>query len=577
VLVTDPAGPRPGALAFDEFVLDAARATCWRAGVEVALRPKAFALLSHLADNPGRVLSKAELLANVWPGVVVGDDSLSQCVNELRSALGERGQALIKTVARRGYRFDALVTPVAPPGAAAVRHRARWLRWAAACGVAAMLAWAALVGVEALRTPTGIDAHLANRRSLGVMPFADLGQPASPYLAEGITQEILTDLGRMPDTLVVAGGSATLGVRAGGVDVTRVGRDLGVRHVLTGSARRDGDHVEVTAQMARTDNGALLWSERFEYDRPADWNWARDVSQRVAAALDVKLGEAAFESVRRDARNGTAINEWMQGEYLIRRIRSRDDLLEARRHFERAVAADPQSVNALAALAWTHFNELLYRWSSSVPESLAVTRELAGRANALDPNHAMALSILGSARAFSGDYDMAMAYFRRALQHNPNSYTAHRDMAALLYWMVQLDEVPRYAEMAMRLGPMDPDNVAKAYSVLGFTQMIQGHDDEAYRSLRLSVQASPLFPGARTGLIAMAALTGRMDEAHRLVAELMRDRPDMTIAGLSRAGINRTPSFRAAHARYREGMRMAGLPEGQPQVATAAAAGQNKQ
>jgi DNA-binding winged helix-turn-helix (wHTH) protein/TolB-like protein/Tfp pilus assembly protein PilF len=573
VLVTDPAGPRPDVLAFGEFVLDAARATCMLAGVAVPLRPKAFALLLHLARNPDRVLSKTELLANVWPGVVVGDDSLSQCINELRAALGERGPALIRTVARRGYRFDAVVESGVPPPADPMRpvesakRAAGWSRWAAACGAALLLLLVGAPGVGELYAPAGIDVELANRRSLAVMPFADLGEPATPYLAEGITLEILTDLARLPDALIVTGGAPTPGARTIAADVRRYGRDLGVRHVLFGSARRDGERIQVIAQMARTDDGALLWSERFDYDRPADWNWVRDVSRRVAATLDVKLGEAAFDSVRRDARNGTAIDEWMRATYLKRRVRSRDDLLEARRHFEAAVAADPQSVNALAGLACTHLDEVVYRWSPSRTESFAAARELALRAIALDPNHAVALSILGDVAAFSSDFDTALDYIRRALQRNPNDYHVQRDISAVMYWSVRLDEVAPYAEMALRLGPMDPDNVAKAYSILGYTQLIQGHDEDAYRSLRLSVQASSMLPGPRSGLIAAAALTGRMDEAHRRVAELMRDRPDMTIAGLRRAGFIRTEAFRAAHARYLEGLRLAGLPEGAPALA----------
>jgi len=564
-------------------------------GTPIALRPKAELLLRAFLYAPGRLLSREALMDVVWPSTVVTDDSLVQCVGELRAALGDRSQTMIRTVPKRGYRFDTTVERVDAPAtiaatleadpipslpdaavAAAIARGARWSRWTAACGAGVLLLLVGGASVGVLHMPAGIDAELANRRSLAVMPFADLGEAGSPYLAEGITQEILTDLGRLPDALIVSAGTPVSGARTAARDVRRYGRELGVQHVLLGSARRDGERIEVIVQMTRTDDGALLWSERFDYDRPADWNWVRDVSRRVAASLDLKLGEAALDAVRRDARNGTAIDEWMRGAYLMRRVRSRDDLLEARRHFEAAVATDPQSVNALAALAGTHLSEIVHRWSPSRLESLAAARELAARAIALDPNHAVALSILGGAAAFGGEFDTALEYDRRALERNPNSYDAHRAMASLMYFMVRLDEVQPHAEMALRLGPMDPENVAISYSILGFSQMLRERDEDAYRSLRLSVQATPTLPGPRLGLIAAAALSGRTEESHRLLADFMRERPDMTIGGLKRAGLISSPAFAAAHARYMEGLRLAGLPEGTSTLAAASAPAQNR-
>jgi DNA-binding winged helix-turn-helix (wHTH) protein/TolB-like protein len=565
-----------------------------RDGAPIVLRPKAELLLRAFLYAPGRLLAREALMDVVWPSTVVTDDSLVQCVGELRAALGDRSQQLIRTVPRRGYRFDAKVERVDAPAtiaatleataqpaplaaeAPSVVRRDRLPRWVAACvaGVLLLLVGGASIGV--LQTRNGIDAELANRRSVAVMPFSDLGEAGSAYLAEGITQEILTDLGRLPDALIVTGGAPAPGTRSGAGDVRRYGREFGVQNVLLGSARRDGERIEVIVQMARTDNGALLWSERFDYDHPADWNWVRDVSRRVAASLDLKLGEAALDAVHRDARNGTAIDEWMRGAYLMRRVGSRDDLLEARRHFEAAVAADPQSVNALAGVAATQLSEITHRWSPARLESIATARELASRAIALDPNHEVALSILGGAAAFGGEFDTALDHYRRALQRNPNSYNAHRDMASLMYFMLRLDEVQPHAEMALRLGPMDPENVAISYSVLGFSQMLQGRDEEAYRSLRLSVQATPSFPGPRMGLIAAAALTGRTEEAHRLVVQFMRERPDMTIVGLRRAGLINSDAFRNAHARYIEGLRLAGVPEGTPTLAAASAPEANR-
>jgi DNA-binding winged helix-turn-helix (wHTH) protein/TolB-like protein len=279
VLATDLGGSHPDVLVFEDFRLDVPRAEFTRADKSVPLRPKAFALLLYLACNAGRVVSKAELLAQVWVGVVVTDDSLSQCVGELRAALGERGPSLIKTLPKRGYLFDTAVTggasavqPAARTGDAG--DPARFARpraglWAATAGAIVLALATLIIGVKTLDStkPVRIDAALAARRSIVVVPFTDMSSPKAPHFAEGVTQEIVNNLGRLPDALVVVGAASGSPPAASTMDARTIGRDFDVRHVLTGSVRRDAERTAIEVQMARSDTGALMWSERFEVDR----------------------------------------------------------------------------------------------------------------------------------------------------------------------------------------------------------------------------------------------------------------------------------------------------------------------
>jgi len=567
-----------GILTFAGFRLDPSRAELTRAGVAVPLRPKAFALLSYLTGHAGRILSKRELLVNVWPDVVVTDDSLSQCVVELRAALGDSDQDIVKTVPRMGYRFDAAVqlepAPAAatpPPEAAATLtaprpERPRSAPLIAACAV---LVCAISFGTAAMKSQTrpGIEASLAAGRSLAVIPFVDLSEPKAAYFAAGVTQEVITDLGRLDDALLVAAGDAYPLTASGSVDVRRVARELGVRHVLTGSVQRDGDRVRVHARLSRTDTGALEWSDRFEYEHVADWHWRGDISQRVAAALDDRLLEGAINATRHEVRSGEAIDEWMRGAYLAKRFTTHAELLRARRHFEQAIAADPQSTNALSGLAGTYIEEVVYRWATDRKRTLEAAKVYGRRAMAIDPNHQQALRALGNAHMFDADFDEAMGLFTRALQVNPNTAFAQRDMASVLMFTGRFDEALPYARASLRLAPLDLNNVWKSHAILGQSLLALGHDDEAREELRRAVDAGPAMANNHFMMAGIEAQRGDLAAARRYLADALRLRPGTTIASMRANASSPHPAYVANLERFRDGLRLVGLPEGAAEVA----------
>jgi len=201
-------------LAFDE-----ARACLMGPAGPVTLRRKSFDVLRYLIDHPERVVAKEELLETVWAGVTVGEDSLAQCVTEIRRALGPTGRDIVKTVQRRGY---LLSIPTPSPDEPASR------------------------GAEAA------DAlQLPDRASIAVLPFANLGgQPQDDYFSDGIAEDITTELSRFSELFVIARNSS-FQYNGKSIDVRQVGRELGVRYVLEGSVRRDASRVRITAQRHR--------------------------------------------------------------------------------------------------------------------------------------------------------------------------------------------------------------------------------------------------------------------------------------------------------------------------------------
>ena len=419
----------------------------------------------------------------MWPGVVVGDDSLTQCVAEVRTALGDRGgQSFIHTLPRLGYRSTCLcrrcqraqVVPQpirASPccaGHGLGRCEGRVIAVAALrCGGRHRLgdtrdhrtllpAWR---GGSPLQR---IDAELAARRSIAVMPFADRSATPAPHaLAEAVVEEILTDVARMRDSLVISSGSTRALAARGQTDPVQVGRELGVQFVLTGSLQRDAERLQLHVQLARAAGGAVLWSERFDNAGASGQNWQREVSGRIAGALDVKMHDGAIDPLWHVGRNSEAMEQWMRGAYLMRRYKTRKEVLRAREHFEAAgrraafgecadrPGPDPQA-------------EVFRRWhlGRDKAESLGRAKEYALAALSIDSNHAGALVTLGAVQTFANDFEEAERTLTKALILNPNNARVHSVLAALKIFMGRWTEVEAHIVTALRLNPLESENVS---------------------------------------------------------------------------------------------------------------------
>jgi len=280
--LTDPARPaqtRPRQLQFDRYVLDLDRGCLLLDGSEIALRPKTFAVLNHLVENAGRLVSKEELFAAVWPSLVVTDDVLVQSVGELRRMLGDDGAHLIKTIPRRGYRFEGNVSMVPaiaataadpaphPPPVPEVDRASRRFGWRG--GLLAFIALVVLLGAGVWWSGLGTDLLTARKPEIGaraaiaVLPFSNQGNdPSREYFADGLTQDVINALGRFPE-LTVMSWNAVSPYKDKPASPAEIARSLAVQYQVEGSVLQTGDRVRVIAQLVNTD-GRVLWSARFK-------------------------------------------------------------------------------------------------------------------------------------------------------------------------------------------------------------------------------------------------------------------------------------------------------------------------
>jgi DNA-binding winged helix-turn-helix (wHTH) protein/TolB-like protein len=593
----------PGLLAFGGFVLDRARQRVVHGdGSPVILTPRLFSALLLFVERAGELLDKESMMAALWPGLVVEENNLNQVVHALRRVLGDDGSRFIETVPRRGFRFVAAVTvlpdapggrdelpsprnvlaavpapvhdavlaatSVLPPATAGVPptgRRSRGWNWAAAT-----LALAAVGGTLLALTlfwasaPVSIDAELADRRSIAVMPFTDLSDPKAPHVAYAVDHELTNGLGRLPHIRVVSReSSAVLGTSAT-LDPRQVGRELGVKHVLAGTVRQEGESLSVTIRLLRTDTGALLWSDRFDYLSVADWAAQQNMLASVGNLLDAKVQQSVLEQAMLSPPSTAAVDHWMRGTYVMTSMTTREQLALARRHFEAALAAQPNSVPALGGLASTHVREVQRRWSVDPALSLTTAKTLARRAVDENPDDQMALMVLGAAQNFSGEVDDALTTTQRVLQLNPNNAAANRQLAICFFFLGRWEDALRQVDVAERLNPLDTDNMSKLHDTAATALVALHRYDEAIERARRGAATNPsnLVP-----LIVLASAEAHRDNlaaARQHAAEILKRQPGYWV-GRDRASRGSTaPAYRAAVDHMGEGLKLAGIPASPP-------------
>jgi adenylate cyclase len=281
-----------------EFTFDASLACLRRGDTDIALRPKSFALLHHLITHAGRLVTKDELIAEIWPKVIVTEDSLTRCISEVRAALGDVTQKIIKTVPKRGYVFALPVTklednPATKAPVQAIRseinnlqRRRRTIYFAALFGMLLLVAAMAYVAMRSRH------AIVSPRLSLIVLPFVNLnGDSAQDYLGDVLTNELTSALSHLRGATVISADSAFT-LKGKHVDTKQLGTDLRVRYALEGSVLPSGGSVRINARLVDMQTATTLWSDRFDVVRADLLRTQDDIVIRLASALRVELVKA---------------------------------------------------------------------------------------------------------------------------------------------------------------------------------------------------------------------------------------------------------------------------------------------
>lgn len=576
-----PCDASSGRVRFGHYVLDLQRGCLLAGDEEVTVRPKSFELLRYLVGNPGRLVSKDELLTAVWPNVVVTDDSLVQCVTELRRALLDHDQRLIKTVPRRGYRFEATVTAVggtASAQAADDRDRSAETDEATVprrepagttkqprISMLVAICAAAVLAATIATTSWWFGVHdrptMAPPQSIAVLPFANLGEdPDQEYFAEGVSSDLTTELSRLPGTFVIAYATART-FKGKDIDAKQVGRELNVRYLLNGSVRRTGDQVRINAELIDAETGASAWAERFARQRDQLPAWQDEVIGRIATTLNFRLTTLESERALRERNdNPDAHDLTTRGWALVYTAKKPDTYNAARAFFQQALERDPRAVNALAGIGWTAAVTVLDRWSASPADDFAVAEAAIAEALALDPNHVVAHHVRGFLLRLQRRTQSAHDAFRTAVALNPNFASGYAQLGVTAFELGRPEETVAAVERAIRLSPRDP-NLGPWLAIAGMAELHLAHDHEAASWLARAIDTGTPVALHHAYLASALALAGRTAEARAALAEFRKAEPSATIAGLRAQAYSTEPGFVVQRERLYEGLRIAGLPE----------------
>lgn len=424
--------------------------------------------------------------------------------------------------------------------------------------VAIVLAGAAGVGMYLVtQRKQPVDGP---RLSIVVLPFSNLGEdPGQEYFADGLTEDLTTDLAQIPDSLVIARSTAFT-YKGKAIDSKQIGRELGVRYVLQGSVRRLGEMVRINAQLVDANEGSQLWADRFEGDRTNLPALANQVTVRLARALDVQLAEAeSLRGQRIRPGNPDATDLAMRGRAIMNRPRTRDNTLQAQELFEQALTIDPQLLAARVGRAESLAYQVWYRWSASPEESLKQAKQEIAQVLARAPNHARAHYVHGQILREEKRNEAALNAFQTALTYDRNLVAAHAYIGNLKLRMGKSAELFPHVETAIRLSPRDPDMYIWLFWI-GHAHTHLAHWDEALEWCNRSVALHPTWL-AYADIAAAYAWKGRDADARNAMTAFLQLRPNFTVKQWANLRFSDDPTFLKEYALITEGLRKAGLPE----------------
>ncbi len=397
----------------------------------------------------------------------------------------------------------------------------------------------------------------ADKPAIAVLPFQNMStDPDQEFFADGITEDVITALSRFRELLVIARNS-TFTYKGQSVNVQTIGRELGVRYVVEGSVRKAANRVRITAQLVEADTGSHLWAEHYDRDLTDIFAVQDEITQNVVSAIAPGVVAAEDASARRKApENLSAWECVVRGEARMWNV-TRDDFQAALELFDQAIRLDPNYAPAHSRMAYVTVWGAYQGWSGRISDGMAKALACAQRALDLDPSDSRAQYVVGFVNTLGRRPELALEAIEKAIALNPNSTDGHTALGMVRAYSGEGQAALRALDTARHLNPRgEYEPFFSAFEALA--HLLDGHEDEAVRLARRSIDLRADFVVSQLVLAAALGHLGRTDEARETAEKILQIYPKFSLTKHERW----VPIVRAEdRARYLDGLRNAGLPE----------------
>lgn len=505
---------------FDNYVLDSGRRELRNLDGLVEVEPQVFDLLEYLVRNRDRVVTRDDLIKNIWHGRIVSESTLDTRISSARYAVGDRGreQRLIRTLARKGIRFVGSVTEKQVFQSAA--------------------------------SPTFLD-----KPSIAVLPFQNIGGDAEQeYFADGIVEDIITALSRFKSLFVIARNSTFI-YKGKAIHAKRVGEDLGVRYVLEGSVRKASNRLRITGQLIDTGTNSHIWADKFDGAIEDIFELQDQITTKVAGLIAPQIEQAEIERAKRKLSTDLDSHDYfLRGMALINQY---DFSEETRAYFQKAWKLNSDYAAAYAMDAWISMNQRATFGKALSVEQRDEAVRLANIAADLANDDAFVLARAAHVLVnLDRQFDRAMSMVDKAVALNPNHGGVWHARSQVAFSCCNPDECIRSMAQSIRFNPKDPA-MRSFWIGTSWALWMKRQYEEGLSLADKAIQFRPT-PWSLSAYILNAVSAGHVDQAREAMKQLLAMAPHRTVSGIFKNPILRDPEMTE---RVAECFRVAGMPE----------------
>lgn len=537
----------------------------------IKLEPRVAQLLSYLAANAGKPVKRETLMEEVWPGMVVGDEALTNAIKKLRKAFKDDRQnpQVVETIPKAGYRLIADVQPISSmvnpvDGEPASHNRSlkkrHWLLRKLPIVTTIVLTiimfslWIAIGLDDKDVLPSTKPIALLARPSIAVLPFDNLSQnPEQDYFTDGVTDDIITYLAKNPELIVIARDSAFF-YKNTELDIKGIADKLDVKHILNGSIRRLGDKLIINAQLVDAIKGTHIWAE--QYLRPVEdlLQVENEIARSVISSLLSKKKEnSLLRPLLVPTEHVQAHDYLLLGRYHFYKFASKTENTRAQNLFQEAIELDPNYALAYAFLGWSYDFEAMNGWADDRQAALKKAEQLADKAINLQPKLPLSYFVRGLSYREQGEYVKALGEVETSLKFDANNANARVLLATLLYYAGRPKLGLERIKEAMKINPHHPYNY---HFHLGQAYFVLHQYKEALDAFQSGIDSNPASERLHVWMAATYAQDGDIDNASWEAELVMSSNPNFSVARMEKAFPFKDP---AELKHFTDGLRQAGL------------------